>query len=124
MYDRIKQEIERTRALLDLLKTTGRSDTLNKEDVVRHADLLYKRISFYQHERLIHLLVLILIALLTFGAVIVTMITRNIYVGISAVLFFALLIPYIVHYYHLENGVQKLYSLFDDLVTFLEDKNG
>ncbi|NLA43621.1 hypothetical protein GX865_05780 [Candidatus Saccharibacteria bacterium] len=41
-------------------------------------------------------------------------------IGIAAVLFLALLIPYIVHYYHLENGVQRLYSLYDEIAAFLE----
>ncbi len=122
MYDRIKREIERTRKRIDRLNEEKNSGTANRDEVDLFCDTLLKRISFYQHERLIHLLVLILFALLTFGAVIMTLITQNYFVGIAAVLFFALLIPYIVHYYHLENGVQKLYTLYDELAAFLEEK--
>ena len=30
-------------------------------------------------------------------------------------LILVLLVPYIVHYFHLENGVQKMYTLIDEL---------
>lgn len=73
------------------------------------------KISFFQHERLVHLIV-------TF------------FVGISCVLFMLgylhferlelfllflvtimLFVPYIFHYYYLENGVQKLYDLYFEI---------
>ena len=59
-------------------------------------------IGFFQHERLVHELVMILFAILTL-------------VLALDVLFLVLLIPYIRHYYGLENGVQKLYSLYSRL---------
>lgn len=124
MFDRIKCEISRSRALIDSLTEARGSGALFERDKVSgYCEILLHRIAFYQHERLIHLLVLILFALLTFGSVTVFLITLNYALGLATVLFFALLIPYIVHYYHLENGVQKLYSLYDELAAFLEEKD-
>ncbi len=123
MFDRIKSEITRAGALINGLNAKkGSGEVYSREEVSAYRTILLHRISFYQHERLIHLLVLILFALLTFASVTVFMITLNYTLGFATILFIALLIPYIVHYYHLENGVQKLYTLYDELETFLEEK--
>ncbi|MCM1024441.1 MAG: hypothetical protein NC395_10340 [Prevotella sp.] len=71
------------------------------------------KIGFMQHERLIHFLVTILFALLMFMSLIAFFASENLGMLAAAVLMLALLIPYIAHYYFLENGVQKLYSLYD-----------
>ena len=76
---------------------------------------LLTEITFWQHERLIHLLVTILFALLTMYVLILIMFYQSIAV---LVLFFALLVllvPYIRHYYILENGVQTLYVIYEQL---------
>lgn len=82
-------------------------------------DLLIQ-ISFFQHERLIHLLVTITFALLTFASVILCLFVPSLFIYILALLFIVLLIPYIRHYYILENGTQKLYFLYDKLKKTLE----
>ncbi|MBD5146407.1 MAG: hypothetical protein HDT21_10950 [Ruminococcus sp.] len=71
------------------------------------------KIGFMQHERLIHFLVTILFALLMFMSLIAFFVSENIGMLAAAALMLALLIPYIAHYYFLENGVQKLYALYD-----------
>lgn len=76
-------------------------------------DELSVKISFMQHERLIHLLVTILFAVLMFLCLIAFFISESIGLFAAAVLMLVLLIPYIAHYYFLENGVQKLYTLYD-----------
>lgn len=78
-------------------------------------DGLSVKIGFMQHERLIHLLVTILFAVLMFLSLIAFFISENIGLFAAAVLMLALLIPYIAHYYFLENGVQKLYTLYDEV---------
>lgn len=78
------------------------------------AEMLVK-ISFMQHERLIHLLVTILFAILMFMSLFAFFVSENIGMLAAAVLMLALLVPYIAHYYFLENGVQKLYSLYDEV---------
>ncbi len=73
------------------------------------------QIGFFQHERLIHLIVTITFALLTMLSLIGCFICDTVAYFILTILFLVLLIPYIRHYYILENGVQKLYRLYDTL---------
>lgn len=77
-------------------------------------DLLVQ-IGFFQHERLIHLIVTVTFAILTFMAVGVTLFVPEPAMFILILFLLILLIPYIRHYYILENGVQKLYSYYDKL---------
>lgn len=72
-------------------------------------------IAFFQHERLVHELVMMLFALLTVGGFFFFAAFPEIAVLALDVLFLALLVPYISHYYGLENGVQRLYDLYDKL---------
>ena len=72
------------------------------------------KIEFFQHERFIHLLVTIFYA---------TLFLIFLGLGIISYIFFLIdgivmifLICYIVHYFHLENGVQHLYELYDQMV--------
>ena len=72
-------------------------------------------IGFFQHERLAHEIVLVLFALLTVGSFLFFAACPDMVVLCLAVLFLALLIPYVKHYYGLENGVQRLYDLYAEL---------
>lgn len=72
-------------------------------------------IGFFQHERLVHELVMILFALLTVGGILFVVVMPEIPVMLLDVLFFALLVPYVKHYYGLENGVQRLYDVYERL---------
>ncbi len=76
---------------------------------------LLTEIQFWQHERLIHLLVTILFALLTMSVFIVLLFYRELSVLILLAALLALMIPYIRHYYILENGVQTLYTFYEEL---------
>lgn len=76
---------------------------------------LLVKIQFMQHERLIHFLVTILFALLMFMSLIAFLVSGNLGMLATAVLMLALLVPYIAHYYFLENGVQKLYRIYDQV---------
>lgn len=73
------------------------------------------QIGFFQHERLIHLIVTVTFALLTVGTLIASLLIQQLALYCLTVLFLILLIPYIRHYYILENGVQKLYRLYEEL---------
>lgn len=74
------------------------------------------KIGFFQHERLIHLIVTITFAILFLLSLIICFLSQTIFSFVLPALFFILLIPYIRHYYILENGVQKLYHLYDRLI--------
>ena len=76
---------------------------------------LLTEIQFWQHERLIHLLVTILFALLTMSVFIVLLFYRELSVLILLAALLALMIPYIRHYYILENGAQTLYTVYEEL---------
>ena len=72
-------------------------------------------IGFFQHERLVHELVMILFALLTVGGILFLFVVPDVSVIVLDVLFFVLLVPYVKHYYGLENGVQRLYDAYEML---------
>lgn len=91
-----------------------KTDMLLKSDAIskRQVEVHLRQIQFFQHERLIHLLVTSLVSLL----LMLSLIYVSLYPRISSLLLFLiflfLFIPYIVHYYYLENGVQKLYKQY------------
>lgn len=72
-------------------------------------------LSFYQHERLVHLLVTILFAILTFLSIGIAIVGEYPAMYLVTAALFVLLIPYIRHYYFLENSVQKMYDLYEKL---------
>jgi hypothetical protein len=101
----------------DLIARIGTDNDLSESELERETMLLLEWIRFFQHERLIHLIVTVLFAILTFGSFATLMITQFLPIIAVFVLFMILLVPYIFHYYQLENGVQKLYGLYEELVT-------
>ncbi len=83
---------------------------VDKEFIEKHLI----KISFFQHERMIHLFVTLAYALLALISFAVSTISPMfVFVGIILVLF---LIPYVLHYFHLENGVQYLYKQYDTMI--------
>ena len=74
------------------------------------------QIAFFQHERLIHLLVTILFAAAAIAVMLVTVVTA--YLPLTAVfaLLLILLVPYIKHYYLLENKTQEMYEQYDEIL--------
>ena len=73
------------------------------------------QIAFFQHERLIHLIVTMTFALMTIITLAGICITGYLPLVALMVLLLVLLIPYIRHYYILENGTQTLYRYYDSL---------
>ena len=100
----------------------AKDEAPTRKDFEKLLETHLSQIAFFQHERLIHLLVTILFAILTFSVFILTFV-----LSLTAVVFptallvlmlllVVLLIPYIAHYYLLENGVQKMYRQYDELL--------
>lgn len=79
------------------------------------------QISFFQHERLIHLIVTVLFTILEFMAFLFVLIMPNIGTILLTFAVLILLIPYIRHYYLLENEVQKMYVQYDRIVKLLNN---
>lgn len=81
-----------------------------------------QQIAFFQHERLIHLIVTVLFAALEFLAIGFFVVTDNLGFGMLAFSLLILLVPYIRHYYLLENEVQKMYGQYDKLLELCGKK--
>lgn len=116
--DKMKKRILSYMEYVD--KTLEKNETgLSYEEIL---DEHLIQIQFFSHERLIHLLVTILFALLGFGTFFMLIVSFS--PGLIC-LFFAilvLLIPYIMHYYLLENGVQKMYRQYDELLKKIRNQ--
>lgn len=95
-------------------------ELLKKEDVdwqKASAEHLVQ-IGFFQHERLVHLIVTVTFAILEILSLFMTLMSfefgsGNLGLGCLTVLLLILLIPYIRHYYILENETQKMYTQYD-----------
>ena len=108
----MKKRILEYRTRIDKLLISNDEDTDWNAVMEEHLT----QIGFFQHERLIHLLVTILFAILTFICVAAYIISGAIYVLALIGILLVLLVPYIMHYYLLENGVQKMYNQYDKLL--------
>lgn len=72
------------------------------------------KIGFFQHERLIHLLVTLFYALFCIIFTILGFV-HYAFFAVSAIMFIFLMF-YVVHYFRLENGVQYLYKQYDKML--------
>ena len=82
-----------------------------------------KKISFFQHERLIHLIVTFFFALFLLMEMYALFTLPFSYApvcGVLVVLFFVLVVAYVFHYYFLENSVQQMYKMRDEITRFLD----
>ena len=100
LYDYIKE-----------IDTLLESNKKIKDEIITNHLL---KISFFQHERLIHLLVTLFYALIYLVFMALGFVHYIFF--IIALILFIFLICYIIHYFHLENGVQYLYKQYDKMV--------
>ena len=89
-------------------------ESLSKNKVTKEdLDNLYKKITFFQHERLIHLIVSM--SCIVFTLIFMILCFKNTLFLIPTLILLVMVIFYIFHYYFLENSVQKLYKLYDKI---------
>ena len=81
-------------------------------DFARLMKIHKEKTRYFQHERFVHLFVMILFALCTVATFLIIVVTETV-----------LLIPYISHYYFLENNTQKLYKYYDAICEKLESED-
>ena len=81
------------------------------------------QIGFFQHERLVHLIVTMTVAILTVISLAIGVLGDLLAGYVLTGMFTILLIPYILHYYTLENEVQKLYGQYDEMVRIIRKEN-
>ena len=79
------------------------------------AEEVLTTIGFFQHERFVHLLVTVFV-----GISCILFLLGSLHFGLIGLFLLFLItillfIPYIFHYYYLENGTQKLYDLYFEI---------
>lgn len=92
-----------------------KSKKITKQDIEKHLT----KIQFFQHERLIHLLVTLFYGVFVFLSVIISFKTWLFLI----ILYLALiiLIFYVRHYFFLENNVQYLYKQYDKMKKIINE---
>lgn len=97
-------------------------DLLEQEEVdwEREKEKHLVQIAFFAHERLVHLIVMVLFALSTVISILYLNYSGSIVVFALVVALFVLLVPYVMHYYLLENSVQKMYVQYDAMMNKIE----
>lgn len=106
MADRIKQYMTYVNQLLEADEELDWEAEMQKHLV---------QIAFFAHERFIHLVVTVLFALMTTMVFLYTFSNFSIPLLLLLILLMGLLIPYIKHYFLLENSVQDMYEQYDKM---------
>ncbi|MCD7708295.1 MAG: hypothetical protein LUI02_00300 [Clostridiales bacterium] len=80
------------------------------------------QIGFFQHERLVHLLVTLMFGFFSLVAFLMTL--RTLSYGAAAIMLvlFIVTIAYVLHYFTLENETQKMYFQYDEILKHLHDR--
>ena len=81
-------------------------------ELLKMRDELLQRIAFYQHERIVHLIVTMSFGVFFMLSLILVLNIGGIGLLLLTVLFLGMLAAYIKHYYFLENSVQKMYLYY------------
>ena len=110
MKQSIKDYIEE---IDDKINSEAEFDKLKEEHLIK--------IGFYQHERLIHLLVTLFYALFL-GLFILLSYYNPLFIFIVIILMI-FLICYVKHYFYLENHVQYMYKQYDMILEKIQKNN-
>ena len=105
MKEKILKYINDTDNKIQNINLINDLDSFLKEHLVQ--------IQFFQHERLVHLLVTLAFVFLAMTTIIVTITCLNWVFGIISLVLLVVLVFYILHYFLLENKVQYMYSQYD-----------
>ena len=103
--------------ILKLLKEAQRGRVPSDQlEIIRRYHL--KKIEFFQHERFIHLMVTLSMGLFLLLSLFFSMFHKT-YTGLAlSMLLLVLTAAYVIHYFHLENGVQRFYAYWEKLEIF------
>lgn len=107
MKERILNYVQETDKIIE------RQEKITKERLDYHLI----QIEQFQHERLIHLIVTVFVGTLAILFLLFSLLIENIGLLIAFLGLLCLFIPYILHYYLLENNVQKMYYQYDKLIN-------
>lgn len=115
MRSNMKKEITAYMEFVKNRLTGGKIDN-------KFLEMLLIRIKFYQHERLIHLIVTMTFAIMTVISVFILMTSGGMASILLSLLFLGLTVPYVMHYYFLENSVQALYKLYYEATERINER--
>lgn len=105
---------KRILAYLDYVDSLFEKDNIDwEQEIQRHL----VQIAFFAHERLVHLIVTVLFAIMTIISIIYLNYSGNMMIFALVAALMVLLVPYIKHYYLLENSVQKMYDQYDKMLN-------
>ena len=107
MADRIRQYMAHINKLLETEDTSIDWEEEMKKHLVQ--------IAFFAHERFIHLIVTVTFAILAMLAFLYTYSNFSIPMLLLVLMLLVLLVPYIKHYFLLENSVQDMYEQYDKM---------
>ena len=107
MADRIRQYMAYINKLLETEDTSIDWEEEMKKHLVQ--------IAFFAHERFIHLIVTVTFAILAVLAFLYTYSNFSIPMLLLVLMLMVLLVPYIKHYFLLENSVQDMYEQYDKM---------
>ncbi|MCR4780722.1 MAG: hypothetical protein K5876_06475 [Ruminiclostridium sp.] len=113
MKNEIKEYLEETE-----IRIKGR-ESIDEEFLSE----MLTRIGFYQHERLVHLIVTMTFAVMTVLSFFMLITAHSVPALLLALLFLGLTVPYIYHYYFLENSTQKLYKLYYEALAIVKGRS-
>ena len=115
MADRIKQYMAYVDALLE-----SDDDSIDwNEEIRKHL----VQIAFFAHERFIHLIVTVTFAIMSILVFIYAFGNFTPSIGLLIFALLVLLIPYIKHYFLLENSVQDMYEQYDKMLAKAGNKS-
>ena len=121
----MEQRILQYRKSIDeWLEKTEQSAQVSQEILRNKMEEHLNQIGFFQHERLIHLIVTVTFALLEMLAILLNVISDSLFSLLLPVVILILLVPYIRHYYILENEVQKMYVQYDRMLRLQRKVGG
>ena len=105
---------------LKYLEDVQADSSLSADELKKIRSEMLVQIGFMQHERLIHFLVTMLFAIVLFLVLGAFLMTEAMFLLPLLGLILVLLVPYIFHYYFLENTVQKMYVIYDRMTERME----
>lgn len=79
------------------------------------------QIGFFAHERLLHLIVMALFAIAEIICILYCNYSGQLIIVLLTLAILVLLVPYVMHYYLLENSVQKMYTQYDQMQNKIEE---
>lgn len=89
---------------------TGEIEVENWEELLEEH---IHQLEWFQHERIVHMFIMLAFAFFTIGSIITEVVTQYMPMFIVIFLFLVLLIPYVKHYFLMENKCQTMLEQYD-----------